>query len=181
MKKRRKIARVAVLCGEEVVRTHPSIVDACKTEGIKYRRIFDILDTGKKVNGFQFVRTDYQHTTIWCAVEGVVLHRAATLKEASRRTGVTPRKVLELLDSGGECKGWSFDEVGEEEYPETRNYKGTVYYKGPWGYKAGGTPSTYLHRDMYEDVFGPIGNGKIQIRDNNRWNFTLDNLVVREE
>jgi len=175
---KKNITRVAVIKDGKVLRTYPSIVDTSIGEGIDYSWLFKALKKGNPVKGVTYVRTSYQHTPI-VGMKGEDEWVYQTLEEASEKAGLTQFNILYLIDSGDGFLGWTFDEIGEEAYPLVKFVEGKLYRRCKYGYKAQ-YPTTFLHRDIYEAVYGSIEGQKVHVRNANRWNFTLDDLVVRE-
>lgn len=170
---------LAVIEKGKVVDVYPSLIDGCKATGICSTVMYNRVYRGKVYNGQKFVRTDYDHNPIMIFTEGKLYCEVPTLGAASRTTDLTEEQVLNLLDSGGEINGWSFDEQSYDVYPNIKTYRGRRYYKMEGGYKSTGQNASFLHRDMYRDEYGDLPDDRhLTIRNANRWNFEIDNLIL---
>ncbi|HZK27535.1 MAG TPA: hypothetical protein VFD00_08370 [Thermoclostridium sp.] len=174
----RTITRIAVIKEGLVINTYPSIVDTAKGEGLDYSWLFNRIKNNKSYKGRTFIRTEYQHTPIICFYKGRPQATVLKLFSASLESRLTEEDIINLLESGEEKNGWSFDEVGEEYYPKTLSYRGRLYHRGYWGYKCAKHYTSYYHRDLYQDEHGDIGNLNVQVRNANRWNCKLENLFL---
>jgi len=172
---------IATFYNGNLVILHQRCTDASKYFNIKGSTLHDRLIYGwKGEDGLTFKRVDYSLGKIIIRKKGKDHSTVTTLQQAGRRTSLSQESVLDLLESGKEERGWSFDEEGAESQPQYIDYNDRTYSLQPSkGYKATTRPFTYLHRDMWQDAHRKLmPMERLRYRDGNRWNITIRNIAL---
>ncbi|NCD04405.1 MAG: HNH endonuclease [Clostridia bacterium] len=165
--------------GREVA-SFPTTNATAKAVGCVYTTIHSRLQSGKPYKNLTFKKVDDDVRRIAIFKHGARVHTGYSLEHASKLTGLCEGKIEIMIAEGSECKGWSFDEDEEQEYPRVKIRNGESYHKIYNGYRNRKT-KVYLHRVVAREIFGDIPkNKRVHFRDKNPCNCDPDNLYLTD-
>ena len=143
--------------------------------GIKYETALSRIGRASNIDGYVAKYSDIDSHPIAVFFEGNREHTAYSVNQAKDQTGISGKKIISLLESGEEFKGYSFDEAYPNEEPEFIYRNCIKYTKTERGYRAH-YENKFLHREIYKQEHILPKGRRIIFRDGNNLNVDIDNM-----